>query len=191
MSPIVFSFSIKIIRFTRSLSNSSSFRCYSIFAPCFLTDASSHYRITVALSKKPVTAATPEPVASSRRNVREQSRVVYHLVTIQPLFRRVRNGVWRSGLARMVWDHEVGGSNPLTPTILEQRKPLSQACRTLISRQGAVRDFGKIGASSADPLGNLRQDFALVAGQSIDDFSFKTGCGIIRKQRATDGRTHS
>jgi hypothetical protein len=27
------------------------------------------------------------------------------------------SGVWRSGLARMVWDHEVGGSNPLTPII--------------------------------------------------------------------------
>ena len=23
------------------------------------------------------------------------------------------------GLARMVWDHEVGGSNPLTPTIIQ------------------------------------------------------------------------
>jgi hypothetical protein len=28
--------------------------------PCCLTDAVSHYRITVALSKKQVTSATPE-----------------------------------------------------------------------------------------------------------------------------------
>ena len=26
-------------------------------------------------------------------------------------------GVWRSWLARAVWDREVGGSSPLTPTI--------------------------------------------------------------------------
>jgi hypothetical protein len=25
-------------------------------------------------------------------------------------------GVWRSGLAHLVWDQGVGGSNPLTPT---------------------------------------------------------------------------
>ena len=28
-------------------------------------------------------------------------------------------GVWRSWLARVVWDDEVGGSSPLTPTILK------------------------------------------------------------------------
>ena len=32
----------------------------------------------MALSKRRVAAVTPEPVASSRRNVREQSRVVYY-----------------------------------------------------------------------------------------------------------------
>lgn len=30
-------------------------------------------------------------------------------------------GVWRSLAARVVWDHEVGGSNPLTPTIEKRR----------------------------------------------------------------------
>ena len=27
------------------------------------------------------------------------------------------NGVWRSLVARMVWDHEAGGSNPPTPRL--------------------------------------------------------------------------
>ena len=27
-------------------------------------------------------------------------------------------GVWRSLVARMVWDHEAAGSNPSTPTIM-------------------------------------------------------------------------
>jgi len=35
----------------------------------------SRYRITVVSSKRRVAAATPEPVASSQRDVREQSRV--------------------------------------------------------------------------------------------------------------------
>ncbi len=26
-------------------------------------------------------------------------------------------GVWRSPVARVLWEHDVGGSNPLTPTI--------------------------------------------------------------------------
>ena len=26
-------------------------------------------------------------------------------------------GVWRSLVTRMVWDHEIGGSNPLAPTM--------------------------------------------------------------------------
>lgn len=28
-------------------------------------------------------------------------------------------GVWRSWLARLVWDQEAGGSSPLTPTSIE------------------------------------------------------------------------
>ena len=52
-----------------------------------LTNARSHYGITVALSKRRVAAATPEPVASSQRNVREQSRVVYYNGNIIALFR--------------------------------------------------------------------------------------------------------
>jgi hypothetical protein len=54
-------------------------------SPCFLTNAASHYRITVALSKRRVAAATPGPVASSQTNVREQSRKVYlngNIITI-------------------------------------------------------------------------------------------------------------
>ena len=27
-------------------------------------------------------------------------------------------GVWRSPVARMLWEHDVGGSNPLTPIFL-------------------------------------------------------------------------
>jgi hypothetical protein len=33
-------------------------------------------------------------------------------------------GVWRSWLARVVWDDEVGGSSPLTPTILRLLRKL-------------------------------------------------------------------
>ncbi len=33
----------------------------------------------------------------------------------------VKRGVAQR-LARMVWDHEVGGSNPLTPTMVEQEE---------------------------------------------------------------------
>ena len=43
---------------------------------CFKNNAG-HYRISLALSKRRVAAATPEPVASSQTNVREQSREVY------------------------------------------------------------------------------------------------------------------
>jgi hypothetical protein len=44
--------------------------------------------------------------------------------TIQVVIRRTIRynqsvfGVWRSWLARRVWDAEVGGSSPLTPTTL-------------------------------------------------------------------------
>jgi hypothetical protein len=41
--------------------------------PCRLTDVPSHYSITVAWSKKRAAAATLERVASSQRDVREQS----------------------------------------------------------------------------------------------------------------------
>ena len=47
-------------------------------ASLFLTNAARHYRITVALSKRRAAAATPESVASSQRNVRELSPLVYH-----------------------------------------------------------------------------------------------------------------
>ena len=43
-----------------------------------MTSSASHYRITLALSKRRVAAVTLEPVASSQRNVREQSREVYY-----------------------------------------------------------------------------------------------------------------
>jgi len=45
--------------------------------PCCLTTDASHYRITMASSKRQVAAASPERVASSRRDVREQSRKGY------------------------------------------------------------------------------------------------------------------
>jgi len=44
-------------------------------APYCLTSAGSAYTITLALSKRQLAAATQEPVASSQRDVREQSRV--------------------------------------------------------------------------------------------------------------------
>ena len=28
-------------------------------------------------------------------------------------------GVWLSPVERVVWDHEVGGSNPLTPNVVQ------------------------------------------------------------------------
>jgi len=55
-------------------------------APCCLTNDAGHYRITLALSKRQATAVTPEPVASSRRDVREQSRKVYYNGNIITLF---------------------------------------------------------------------------------------------------------
>jgi hypothetical protein len=32
-----------------------------------------------------------------------------------------KDGVWPSWLRRLVWDQEIGGSNPLTPTILKRK----------------------------------------------------------------------
>jgi hypothetical protein len=46
-----------------------------------------NYKIAVALSKRQVAAATPEPVASSQRDVREQSRKVYYNGNIITIFR--------------------------------------------------------------------------------------------------------
>ena len=74
----------------------------------------------MALSKRQVAAVTPESVASSQTNVREQSRVVCH---VGPLTGVANRGVAQR-IARMVWDHEVGGSNPLTPTTKLNRVPL-------------------------------------------------------------------
>src|SRR5258708_2827012 len=37
---------------------------------------------------------------------------------------RSSNGVWRSLVARAIWDREVGGSSPLTPTDLGGGNPL-------------------------------------------------------------------
>jgi hypothetical protein len=56
-------------------------------APYCLTNDASRYRITVALSKRRVAAVTPEPVASSQTDVREQSRVVYYNGNIITFFR--------------------------------------------------------------------------------------------------------
>ena len=53
---------------------------------CFLTNATDHHRITMALSKRLAAAAKPEPVASSQRDVREQSRKVYYNGNIITLF---------------------------------------------------------------------------------------------------------
>jgi len=44
-----------------------------------LTNARSRYKITLGLSRRQVAAVTPEPVASSQTNVREQSRKVYYI----------------------------------------------------------------------------------------------------------------
>jgi hypothetical protein len=46
----------------------------------------SPYRITMALSKRQAGAVTLERVASSQRDVREQSRVVYYNGNIITLF---------------------------------------------------------------------------------------------------------
>ena len=58
-------------------------------------------------------------------------------------------GVWRSWLARSVWDAEVGGSNPLTPTagvaqLVERRpsKPLA-ASSSLVARSGTRRQMAE------------------------------------------------
>ncbi len=46
-------------------------------------------------------------------------------------------------LARMVWDHEVGGSNPLTPTIINPF-PFSES-----SRESLFTDSASVIASEA------------------------------------------
>ena len=48
-------------------------------------------------------------------------------IIVKCLFQAYRFGVWRSLVARMVWDHEVGGSNPSTPTTLRQNTLLSKS----------------------------------------------------------------
>jgi len=63
-----------------------SLRQYTQLERSCLTNDASAYRITEALSERRVAAVTPEPVASSRRDVREQSRVVYYNGNIITLF---------------------------------------------------------------------------------------------------------
>ena len=36
-------------------------------------------------------------------------------------------GAWRSPVARLLWEQEVGGSNPLAPTIFLLKKKLGRA----------------------------------------------------------------
>ena len=55
--------------------------------PCFLTNARSHYRTNIAVSKRRVAAVAPEPAASSQTNVREQSREVYYNGNIITFYR--------------------------------------------------------------------------------------------------------
>ena len=62
-------------------------RQYTQLERTCLTDVPSAYRITVALSKRQVAAVTPEPVASSQTNVREQSRVGYYNGNIITFYR--------------------------------------------------------------------------------------------------------
>ena len=50
------------------------------------TDANA-YRIIVALNNRLAAAVAPEPVASSQRDVREQSRVVYYNGNIITFYR--------------------------------------------------------------------------------------------------------
>ena len=49
------------------------------------------------------------------------------LITAQSAKRSI--GVWRSWLARLVWDQEAGGSSPLTPTITHERSECVFYCR--------------------------------------------------------------
>ncbi len=46
--------------------------------------------------------------------------MVAHLYPFSVKEGGVNNGAWRSGLARMVRDHEVVGSNPTAPSYREQ-----------------------------------------------------------------------
>ncbi len=49
-------------------------------------------------------------------------------------------GVWRSWLARRVWDAEVGGSSPLTPTIYKVllQSTFLFACACMLLQTGAL-----------------------------------------------------
>ena len=64
----------------------SSLGSESMAIPRCLTNACSPDRISLALSKKRVTAVTRELVACSQTNVREQSRVVYYNGNIITIF---------------------------------------------------------------------------------------------------------
>jgi hypothetical protein len=58
---------------------------------------------------------------------------------------RSKYGVWRSLVARGVWDAEVGGSSPLTPTCLAESDPPSKpvdAERHPLRWSGCVVSFG-------------------------------------------------
>ena len=52
-----------------------------------MTSSASHYRITMALSERRAAAVRPGPVASSQRDVREQSRVGYYNGNIITFYR--------------------------------------------------------------------------------------------------------
>jgi|GEM_PF-4798292 hypothetical protein len=43
----------------------------------------------------------------------------------------LHSGAWRSGLARMVWDHEGVGSNPTAPNIGNRIQDLGNRCKII------------------------------------------------------------
>ena len=48
------------------------------------------------------------------------------------------NGVWRSLVARMLWEHDVAGSNPVTPTcVLSQDIGIARTCESWVQASAA------------------------------------------------------
>gem|GEM_PF-6948048 len=67
-------------------------------------------------------------------------------------------------VARVVWDHEVGGSSPLTPTSLRATAASPPEIRfwRCLKRQRVPMDIGKVGGSSPlTPTRNLLRKLEL------------------------------
>ena len=70
----------------------------------------------------------------------EKTRVKFWLCQkiIVPLHSQFENGVWRSPVARLVWDQVVAGSNPVAPTSFRLQQRVSQLRNLNINNTNGV-----------------------------------------------------